>query len=319
MVKKLFVFFVIFLAFSASNLFSQDVLKVKANLLILDGQNKYINEVAREDIKIFEDGVEQKVTYFAKKEPILNLGIVVDNSGSMRFLFDELIFMSLTVAENLRPDDNAFVIRFIDSSKIEIIQEWSSDKTKLNMAIENMYSEGGQTAIIDALYLASNKLLERAKKDDSQMSALVLISDGVDRSSYYKLDQLFDLYKNSDAQIFTFSFPEEEAKSQIKKFNRIGKQDYKALLLNNIVANETGGTAFTLSKKYNKAEIIENLKSLVKELRSNYIIGYDSTNPKRKGETRKLTVEIAAGKDDQKRIGSVRESFVAVDKNKIKY
>ncbi len=60
-------------------------IEIKANVLISDEEKQLVGDVKKEDIKIFEDGVEQKITYFSEKKPVFNLGIVVDNSGSMRF------------------------------------------------------------------------------------------------------------------------------------------------------------------------------------------------------------------------------------------
>src|SRR5688500_11540971 len=68
--------------------------EVKANVAVLDSSGNLDVDAKQEDIKIFEDGVEQKITYFAKKEPVLNLGLVIDNTGSMRWQLDTLVAAS---------------------------------------------------------------------------------------------------------------------------------------------------------------------------------------------------------------------------------
>lgn len=312
----------------ANSVYSQDKnapVNVKANLIVLDAEDKEVADIKQEYVKIFEDGTEQKITYFARKEPVLNLGIVVDNSGSLRMMFDEVIFMSSTIAENLRPDDEAFGVRFVGREQIEIVQDWTTDKTKLDSAFRQMYVAGGQTAMIDALYLSAQKLLEREKENNSKRYALILISDGVDRNSYYKLGELLALFENSDAQIFSISYPEEDALKQIKNLKKNPSVDMKTgkrikenpILLNNILATETGGTAYTLSKNYDKAEIVSYLKAIISELRSNYIIGYTSTNQKRDGKVRNLRVEIADGEGGAKRCGFVREKFKVLNEKDI--
>lgn len=274
---------------------------VKANLIVLDADKKIADDVKQADIKIFEDGIEQKITYFAKKEPVLKVGIVVDNSGSLREKLEEVIFMGSTIAENLRPNDEAFIVRFAGSDHIETMQEWTSDKVKLNIAVNNMFVQGGATAIIDAVYLSAGKIMEREKQDKSKRYALVVISDSLERGSYYSLSQLFSLFKDSDLQVFSISFPEEYALKQ--------PRSGKSLLLNNTLASETGGTAYTLSKKYTRDEMTKYLKAIVAELHSNYIIGYTSTNQKRDGKERNLRVEVADGENGAKRSGLIREKF----------
>ncbi len=291
---------------TADFLYSQDKdapVNVKANVIVLNAENKSVDAVKQEDIKIYEDGVEQKITYFAEKEPVLNVGFVIDNSGSLRTKLNEIIFMGSAIVENLRPEDEAFFIRFISTDKVELIQDWTSDKKILTEDFRNMYVEGGRTAIIDAVYLSAEKILEREQQNRSKRYALILISDGVERNSRYKLNQLFSLLEKSDVQIFSISFPEDYARKQARK------GDGGFILLNNTLAAETGGTAFTLSEKYTKDEIIGNLKALILELRSNYILGYTSTNRKRDGKERTLRVEIADDKNGTKRRGFVRENF----------
>lgn len=288
---------------------------VRANVLVLDTNSQFTDDLKLEDFRVFEDGVEQRLTKLTKKEPVLNLGLVIDNTGSIRMQLDDVIFFGQTITENLQPNDEAFVVRFISTYKITIEQDWTSSKYKIQDTLNNLYVEGGKTAMIDALYLAASKLIEREKIDKSNRYALVLISDGLDRASYYKLDDLFALTKPSDLQIFTFSFSEEDALAQIKSQTR--SKGEKFLMLHNILAAETGGTAFTLSRRYSKDEMREKLKALVTELRSNYVVEYTSTNSKRDGKPRNLRVEIANAENGEKRAGTIRQSYVATDEKNI--
>ena len=292
--------------------FTLQSVEVKANLLVLDASGK-LADVKPEDLRVFEDGAAQKITYFAKKEVAVNVGILVDNSGSLRETFMDVLFAASTVVGNLKPDDEAFLIRFVSSDQINTVQDWTLDKRKLDAEVQNMFVEGGRTAIIDAVYLAAEKILEREKQAKSKRYALLLISDAVDADSYYDLNQLLGLVKNTDLQIFTFSFPGERAFKQAReaRYDMKGGKDKKPLLLNNILAQETGGSAYTLPAKYTKAIIADALKKLVAELRSQYVIGYTSTNQKRSDKPRNLRVEIADTQTGEKRQGFVRENFVA--------
>ena len=292
------------------------IVEVKVNLMILNADGKFADNVKLEDLKIYEDGIEQKITYFIKKEPILNLGLVVDNTGSMRDKLSEIHFAASTIVSNLNENDEAFLIRFVSSDNVNVIQDWTSDKKKLNSAIQDMYVEGGQTAIIDALYLSAQKLAEGEKLNKSKRYALILISDSVDRHSYYTLDEMLELFKNTDLQIFSFSFPVEEEFKSAKESRKqiIGSKGKKPILLNNILALKTGGAAYTLNKKYTKEEIAEALKKFIIELRSQYIVGYTSTNQNRDGLSRKIIVQIADDVKGEKRQAVTRENFI-VPKN----
>ena len=188
---------------------SDQPFNVKANLLISDASNYLVDDVKQEDIKIYEDGVEQKTTYFAKKEPVLNLSLVIDNTGSMRSKLDEILFAGSVIISNLRPTDEAFVIRFVDSSKVEVKQSWTSDQDKLRYAVENMYIEGGQSAVLDAIYLSADEIVKREKENKSKRYAILLISDVEERNSYYKYDEVMKLFKDTDLQIFILSYAEQ--------------------------------------------------------------------------------------------------------------
>jgi VWFA-related protein len=151
---------------------------------------------------------------------------------------------------------------------------------------------------LDAIYLAQQELLKREKENKSNRYAILLISDVEERNSYYSYDAVLKLFENSDAQIFILSYAENAP--QEKK---------KAVSLGHKLALDTGGTIHNLASKHTKEDLIEVLKKLVFELRSNYVIGYTSTNSKHDGQSRKLTVEVGSGANGEKRNVLVRDGF----------
>jgi Ca-activated chloride channel family protein len=286
---------------------------IKANVKAVDAAGNPVNDLKAGDVKIFEDGVEQKITYFTRKEPVLNLGLVMDNTGSVRTQLKKLEQAGNSLVDSLTGDGEAFLVRFVSSEKIEVIQEWTSSKTKLNLGLENMYIEGGQSAVIDALYLSVEKLVEREKTDKTRKYAIVLISDIEDRDSYYELKDVLEMLKNSDIQIFviapTGQLPRNRNQPSQSKHPKISAEK-----LAHTLALETGGSAFLLGEEYTDNDLKVITKSIVDELRYQYVIGYTSTNQNRDGSARKLRVEIANGEKGEKRQVSIRESFV-VPKN----
>jgi Ca-activated chloride channel homolog len=279
--------------------------EVKVNVLVKDVSGNLVNDMKAENLKIFEDGVEQKITYFAKKEPVLNVGLIMDNTGSMRLLLDDSIKAGVSFTNYLTEKDEAFLIRFVSSDKIQLVQDWTPSGNLLQRGLNELYVEGGQSAVIDALYISTQKILEREKQQKSTRYALVLIGDGDDRDSFYKAAQLYELLKGTDIQIFPIIFPVEYYK----------KDEKAAKKFMNEVALKTGGTAYFLSSASKKKpdfkdSITSAVKALADELRSQYIVGYTSTNPKRDDTARRLTVEVADNEKGEKRQGFIRESFV---------
>ena len=95
---------------------------------------------------------------FTKSEVPTNYSLVIDNSGSLRLQLEKVIEAGKIIIDTNRPDDETSIIRFVSSDKIEIQQDFTPNKNDLFDALDNLYIEGGQTAIIDAVYLAAEKV-----------------------------------------------------------------------------------------------------------------------------------------------------------------
>jgi Ca-activated chloride channel family protein len=279
----------------------QKPIEVKTSLLVLNASNKYVDDIKQEDLKIFEDGVEQKITSFTKKKPNLNMGLVVDNTGSMRLQLKAINGISQILSNNLQGKDEALLIRFVSSDNIMVVQNWTSDKVLLNKAIGQMYIEGGASAVVDALYLATEEIIKRKKENNLTESSIVLISDCEDRDSFYTKEKLFEKLEGSGIQVFVIALTqglENGVRERSESFA-------------NEIALKTGGTIyFPTSKENYKKPLLENLKALIYELRAQYLIGYTSTNPNRNNKERKMTVQIADSEKGEKRQGFVRDGFV---------
>jgi VWFA-related protein len=283
--------------------------EIKAHVTVLDAAGNPAGELKAGDIKVFEDGVEQKITYFARKGSVLNLGLVMDNSGSLRLQLEKLMIAGNTLVDSLAAEDEALIVRFISSDNMQVIEGWTSSKSKLKEILGLMFIESGQSAVIDALYLTAEKLLERENKDPSRKYAMVLFSDVEDRNSYYELKDVIGLLKNSDIQIFVIALTGELQKNQFPPFP--GKPPkITAEKLARTLAEETGGRAFLVSSKYTEDDLKAVTRSIMDELRYQYVIVYTSTDQNRNRAVRKLRVDIADGGKGEKRRGSIKESFV---------
>ncbi len=132
---------------------------------------------------------------------------------------------------------------------------------------------------------------------------MVIISDGEERDSYYKYKEMLSLFNGSDIQVFMLSYA----------FQASLKKKVASKFADKIVF-ETGGLVLALTEKRTKQDIVNTLKALMIELRSNFVISYTSTNQKRDGLPRKLRIEVADSEKAEKRQGFIREGFI-VPKN----
>ena len=281
---------------------------VNLNVRVIDRNNRPINNIPQTDFKILEDGVVQEIDFFSKSEVPTNYGIVIDNSGSMRQQLDKVVEAGKVLVNTNKPNDETLIIRFVGRDKIEIEQPFTGNKADLNDALDNLYIEGGQTAVIDALYLAVENVdeYERTKKTDvGKRRALILVTDGEDRNSYYNEKQLFELLRESEVQIYVIGFIEELSKDG--GFIKKSPQGQAKAFLERI-ATESGGKAYFPKSA---AELPNLAQEISGEIRTQYSIGYIPSNDKRDGTYRQIKVQIVDGPNAQKRIAVTRAGRTA--------
>lgn len=257
---------------------------VKVSFIVATESGSSAVAVRREDVSVVEDGVPQTLTYFAREELPVSYGVLVDNSGSVRDIFHMVLRTAGSIVAGNRPDDETFLIRFVDSGKIEEMQDFTSDRATLMNGLARMYVDGGQTAIIDAVYLSAVKVAERPITPARRRS-LVLITDGEDRASSYKLDQLLDLLRRTDVQIFSIGVGPRWPKER----NKLVKDKKAKLLLE--LSQVSGGRAFFAS---DTAGLRAAVDEITRDLRARYVVGYTPTNADAGDKTRQVEVKVAS-------------------------
>src|SRR5919199_3795294 len=281
--------------------------EIKRHARVVDRFNRPVNDVGQGDLRVFENGVPQTITSFTKEEVPITYGLVVDNSGSLRNQINQVIEAAKTIVSSNKPGDETFVVRFISSDEIKIMQDYTADKSSLDDALDDMFVEGGQTAVIDAVYLSAEHAAERRKGEtdqDKRRRALILVTDGEDRASFYKQEQLFDSLKEEDVQIYVIGFVNELEKE--RGFISKSKRE-KAVSLLDRMAKETGGRAFYPTSLSELPGIAEEI---TKDLRTQYVISYKPTAAARPGEFRPVRVAVADRGGD-KRIAVTRSGYTA--------
>ena len=280
---------------------------VKLNVLVLDDSKHAVNDVNQNEFHVFEDDVEQQISYFSKEQMPLSYGLVVDNSGSLRSQFREVTEAGKRIVNANRPEDEAFVMRFVSSDKIDILQDFTSNKTALDRSLDQLFPEGGETALIDAVFVAVLHMAKGGKDNSGNLRrrALVLVSDGDDRQSASKAETLIDYLRKSDIQIYVIGLVSELSDRAGPFGQKVTRGD--AIVMLNRLARETGGQAFFPKS----AEQFSNaVTDIIRDLRTQYLIGYNPTdNPKSKAY-RNVSVKLDLKKGAEKRTVITRPGYI---------
>lgn len=153
-----------------------DTTLVTIPVSVTDRTGRYIPNLTREDFRIFENGIEQKVAYFAPVEMPFTVALVIDTSNSTRFRLEEIQDAAIAFVNQLRPDDRVMVVSFAEH--VHVLCEPTSDRSTLRNAIM-LVRNGGGTSLYDAVDFVINKRMNRI----DGRKAIVLFTDGVDTTS----------------------------------------------------------------------------------------------------------------------------------------
>jgi len=290
-----------------------DVLKidtelVNLNVRVVDRNGRPVNDLKQSDFRVLEENEPQRIEFFSKSEVPTNYTLVVDNSGSLRQQLDKVIEAGKILINTNKPADETSIIRFVGNDKITIEEDFTSKKEDLNEALDNMFIEGGQTAVRDAVYLAAQRITDYEKSnkiEDRVRRALVLVTDGEDRNSFYSEAQLFDLLRESDVQIYVIGFV-DDLDNDAGFIRKSPKSKSKAFLEK--LAADTGGRAYFPAST---GELPEIARSISSELRTQYSIGYLPPNDVPAGTFRNIKVMVSDGPAGAKRIAITKAGRTA--------
>ena len=252
---------------------------VSLNVTVTDGVNKYVTDLNETDFQIFEDGVQQEVTFFSRRQQPIALSMLLDSSASMEDKLPTLQTAAGSFVRRLNPNDVAQVIDF--DSRVDVSQVFTGSQPDLLTAIDRI-AAGGSTSLHNAIYIALKELkkVRAVTEQDIRRQALVVFSDGEDTSSLMSFDEVLDLAKRSETSIYAIAL--RGADVQTKGFR-------EAEFVMRTLALETGGRSFFPGK-------IDDLNTvysqIADELASQYTIGYTSKNPRRDGAWRRIDVRV---------------------------
>jgi Ca-activated chloride channel family protein len=248
------------LAYAAQKSLKIDVDLVMVNLTVRDADSRPVTSLKAEDFQIFEDRIEQKIRYFSSEVTPISLGLVFDMSRSMEKKLGFARDAALKFLETGTPDDEYFLVEF--SNRAHLAEGFTSDISRLRDKLTLVPAQGN-TALYDAVYLG----LAQLKSGQNPRKALLLITDGEDNHSRYSRRDIREFVREADAQIYVI--------------------DMGRALVGEL-ADMTGGHSYHAS--VNNLE--ETCEKIALELKSQYVIGFESTNTSKDGKFRKLRVKV---------------------------
>jgi len=254
--------------------FKKDVDEVMLHASVIDDKQHIVTNLDRGAFTVFEDGKQQNIISFHHVDIPVAMGIVIDNSGSMREKRNKVNQAALNLVRSSNPQDEVFVVNFNDEQYLD--QDFTNNLLKLKEALEKIDARGG-TAMYDAIVASAGHLKENGRLEKK---VIFVVTDGEDNASSETLEQAVkQLQQENGPSVYAIGILGDEEHP---------KRARKAL---EIIAQRTGGIAFfpkTLD------EVDEISRTIASDIRNQYAIGYKPTNPRSAGNFRQIRVDAKA-------------------------
>jgi VWFA-related protein len=258
---------------------------ININVTVTDPRGQYVTGLKQADFAVFEDGVRQDLTLFRHEDLPISLALLIDTSSSMEPKLPVARQAATSFVGTLRPEDDAEVVQFND--RASVLQDFTSDHAALGAALQSTRASG-PTALRNALYVALKDLNRRKETGELRRRAVVILSDGEDTASLVSEDQLTDLARRTEINIYAISIrPTRPADRDSVQFSR-------AAHLLTVLARDTGGQVHFPNSL---SELDAVYGRIAEELRTQYNLGYVTRNPRRDGRWRRIVVRVASRED----------------------
>ena len=254
--------------------FRKNVDEVLLHATVIDEKQHIVTNLDRDAFTVFEDSKQQNIISFHHEDIPVAMGIVIDNSGSMREKRNKVNQAALNLVRSSNPLDEVFIVNFNDEYYLD--QDFTNDLLKMKEALEKIDARGG-TALYDAVVASAEHLKRNARLDKK---VLLVVTDGEDNASNETLEQ-------------AVKHLQEENGPSVYAIGILGEEEHprRARRALEIIAQRTGGIAF-FPKTLDEVDAIS--KSVAHDIRNQYTIGYKPTNPRETGGFRLVRVEAKA-------------------------
>jgi Ca-activated chloride channel family protein len=259
--------------------FSSNVDVVNLSVSVTDARDHYITGLGATDFKVFEDGVPQQLCLFTQEHLPISLAVLIDSSLSMQPNLPAVKTAAMRLVNTLRQDDRAEIIQF--NHKFTVLQDFTNDLKLLEAAVRGIRADGA-TGVYNALYFTLKDPRFRGRPDELSRQAVVLLTDGEDTSSLVSDEQVLQLARKSNVTIFTINLQQPRPTSL-----DTDAPDRAAFFLSSL-SRETGGRSYSPSSL---SQIDGVYEKIADELRTQYALGYVSSNPQQDGKWRHIAIE----------------------------
>jgi Ca-activated chloride channel homolog len=240
---------------------------------VLDKNGKPVNGIPRSAFQVFENNIPQPIKVFRAEDAPVSIGIVIDNSGSMRDKRARVAAAALALVTHSNPQDEEFIVDFNDDTYLD--QPFTNDIKKLETTLARIDSQGG-TAMRDAISLSIDYMKQAATRE---RKVLLVVTDGNDNTSNIELEPLVRKAQESEVLIYCIGLLSEEDAHDRKSAQHALKE----------LAEASGGQDY-----YPKdlAEVEKITPEVAHEIRNQYILAYSPTNPALDGTYRQIKVKL---------------------------
>ena len=281
----------------SSPVFRAGVDVVALSVVVTDGRQQLVSGLTAGDFSVYEDGVQQDVSFFAAAMVPLDLALLLDTSASMRDKMETMQEAALGFLRTMRPGDRAAVVDIKDT--VKMAYGLGEDLEAANQAVRSTIAHGG-TALYNGLYLALKEMVKQRKDNvDVRRQAIAVLSDGEDTASLVGYDDVMAVAKQSGITIYTITL---KSPVSLRQGNATGRRYFsQSEYAMKALAQETGARSFFPT---HINELSGVYASIAQELANQYAIGYSSKNPRRDGAFRRVIVRVAERPDARARTRS---------------
>jgi len=256
--------------------FRTDTRLVVLPVTVVDKSGRLITTLPESAFQVFENGVPQKVKQFKREDVPVSMGLVIDNSGSMRDKRQKVAAAAVALVKDSNKDDEAFVVNFNDDAYLDT-PDFTNDIKVLDQALSRIDSRGG-TAMRDAIRMSIDHMKQKAKKDKK---VILVVTDGNDNASSVSLETLVKQAQQSEVIVYSIGLLSEEEKREAKRAKR-------SL---DLLTEATGGQAYYPKEL---ADVERIAHQVAHDIRNQYTITYTPANQALDGSFRQIKV-VASG------------------------
>jgi VWFA-related protein len=242
-----------------------DTRLVVLHTTVQDNDNRPVADLTERDFEVFEDGEPQKLKLFRREDVPVSLGILVDNSGSMRDKRLRVNAAAVDFVKASNPDDEVFNVNFNDEAFLDT-PDFTTEIPRLQDALQRVDARGG-TALYDAIGMSLDHIVEKAKWDKK---VILVISDGEDNASRTTLEKMVRRLQETDVVLFAVGLLSEEDRRSARRAQRAIRNMVEA----------TGGAAYFPNEV---DEVHAITQQVAHDIRNQYILGYTPAEAKPPG------------------------------------